>query len=237
MSDKPKSVFEEMAEGTFAVTTPAAATPVAQQQKQAAKPVVHTVKAEPGATPAPAAQVPGYVPMDAFMKFVELLTAREAREEAKLQVELQGNQAREKQRNRNSANQGLKLIKKQARCRHRKGAKNDPRVDYNVGMHTLPTGEAYIKCLTCRMRWLEGDTAEFLYRGPKHSEIPNHTKKGWYEACQMVESSTNRPSMSEIPITSRTSGIGTRHAQIQHESEVDAAVRDSSGELAEAIQI
>src|SRR5580658_7498239 len=176
MSDKPKSVFEEMAEGTFAAT-PAAAAPVAAV-KQAAKPVVHAVKAEPVAVPAPAAQVPGYVPMDAFMTFVELLTAREAREEAKLQVELQGNQAKERQRNRNSANQGLKLIKKQARCRHRKGAKNDPRVDYNVGMHTLPTGEAFIKCLTCRMRWLEGDIAEFLYRGPKHSEIPNHTKKG-----------------------------------------------------------
>jgi hypothetical protein len=236
MSDKPKSVFEEMAEGTFAAT-PAAAAPVAQQVKQAAKPVVHTVKAEPVAAPAPAAQVPGYVPMDAFMKFVELLTAREAREEAKLQVELQGNQAREKQRNRNSANQGIKLLNKQARCRHRKGAKNDPRVDYNVGMHTLPTGEAFIKCLTCRMRWLEGDTAEFLIRGTKRSKIKNHTGKGWYEACQMVESSTNRASMSEIPITSRTSGIGTRHAQIQHESEVDAAIRDESGELAEAVQI
>src|SRR5208282_1038172 len=102
MSDKSKSVFEEMAEGTFAATTPAAVQPAAQPVAQAAKPVVRVVKAEAAPAAAPIQQVAqqqNYVPMDAFMKFVELLTAREVREETKLQLELEGSKAREKQRN------------------------------------------------------------------------------------------------------------------------------------------
>lgn len=143
--------------------------------------------------------------LSAFEQYAKIALVREERlnreEEAKVaQVE------RKKQQyaSNSSANEKQEEIKK-ANCKHLKGGRHTvlgQNKDFNVGQHTFINGATYIKCFTCRMKWKPNDTAEYLVvdNGSGPHRVPNYTKIGWAEAMQMVASSTNRATSSEIPV-------------------------------------
>ena len=89
---------------------------------------------------------------------------------------------------------------KQSVCKHLKGGKHRRKSstkDYAVYMHTFISGETYIKCQLCGMKWRPTDTVERVVRNGM--VYKNHTGKGWREALMLMEDSTNTASRSEIP--------------------------------------
>jgi hypothetical protein len=143
---------------------------------------------------------------------LQLLMEKEARiateEKNKNEAEL----AKHLQRLKNAAGRFKKLLIKQARCTHLKGGKhrrNTQAKDYAVYYFTYINSVPAIRCFVCRMCWYMDDTKEFLFRNNK--KVPNHTKLGWNEAREMLGTSTNTPSCSEIPFgTRKSAGMTTQ---------------------------
>lgn len=210
--NKPKSVFDQLDEGNVPE-------------------VVGSGLAQASA-PQPAAPAVGDL-----SQLLQILLAKEAREAAKEQRLLAADEARRKQRDRNSREMDSKILLKQARCKHLKGGKKGPKTqqkDYAVAPHTFPNAETVIRCHICGMRWRVNDTAEWLLRNGK--KISNHTKIGWREAVQMCDQSTNTASMSEIPgqvVTGRLGNNQTDAAGIPFE----AQIRDSEGNVAQNVEL
>jgi len=177
MSDvkKPKSVFDQLAEGT-APTTEATAVPVA---------------------PAPVAAPTG-VDSNVLAQLLNYLILKEGREAAAAEEQLVREKARQKQRDRNAKDQDAKSLVKQARCKHLKGGKKGPKTqnkDYAVYQHVFIAFTTYIRCRICGMKWFPQDTIDYLMRNGK--KISNHTKIGWREAVAMTDASTDTMSKSE----------------------------------------
>src|SRR5258708_18051147 len=160
------------------------------------------------ATPAPAAAAK--VPVaaeDGLGLLLELLLGRESTALEKEPSEKKHRQARAEAAEATEKQNLYNLLKLQAKCTHMKGkGKRTGRLeaqyadklnDPNVSMHTFIDGKAVIKCLSCGAKWKQDDTREYLVRDGK--KIPNVTRKGWEEALQLVQISTNQPSSGEIP--------------------------------------
>ena len=90
--------------------------------------------------------------------------------------------------------------KKQTICTHLKGGRGpkNAKVDYALYHHTFPDASTYIRCQICGMKWKKGDTEETIRRFGK--DQPNHTGISWRQAVQLLASSTNTPTTSEVPM-------------------------------------
>jgi hypothetical protein len=101
---------------------------------------------------------------------------------------------------KNSANKHRDLMKTQSRCKHKKGGalQRPGNVDFAVSLHTYIDRTRVIKCHICAMKWRKDDTDQFLVRGGK--QVKNHTGIGWAKAYDMLVSSTNKSSSTEIPL-------------------------------------
>jgi hypothetical protein len=140
---------------------------------------------------------------DPVNQLLQLLFLREARELATLQKAENDKIQRDKKRALNNKDADSKVLLRQARCRHLKGATStakNPTVDYALSEHTFINADIYIRCLICGMRWKPADTIDFLVRNGKR--ISNHTKIGWREARNMMGQSTNTRTSTEIPFDS-----------------------------------
>jgi len=137
-------------------------------------------------------------------QFLTLMAQRETRELAKEQAAIDQQKTREAQRMKNAKEQDVKVIARQARCKHKKGGSSGPKnsnVDYAIGVHTFPSAETVIKCLICGVKWRQGDTDEYFVRigrDGKERRISNHTHIGWRKAVEMFQQSTNTKTSSEI---------------------------------------
>ena len=137
-------------------------------------------------------------------QFLTLMARRETRELAKEQAQVDAEKSRSAQRAKNAKEQDVKVIARQARCKHKKGGQSGPKnsnVDYAIGVHTFPSAETVIRCLICGVRWRQGDTKEYFLRvdkDGKERKISNHTHIGWREAVEMFNQSTNTKTSSEI---------------------------------------
>lgn len=180
---------------------------MSNENPQSGNPLAKGPAATPAATPAvqtapatPVATVDAST-LQALLALVQLTMAREARLSAKEEAEELSRQAKNAQREKNSANHTEKDLLRQARCTHLKGGKKGPRSgvrDFAIYLHTYINAESVIKCFICKMGWKVKDTAEFLVRRGK--KIANHTKIGWQEAQIMLQQTTNQPSSAEIPL-------------------------------------
>lgn len=183
---KPKSVFDTLAEGN---------TPAVEADETA------TSAEAPAAVAVPSvAAVANTAGLDnnLLAQFVGLLIAKEGREAAKAQADLDRVKQIQKRRDLNAKDQDAKILLKQARCKHLKGGKRGPKTqnkDYAVYQHQFINFVEYIRCTICGMKWFPRDTAEYLLRSGR--KISNHTKIGWREAVAMVDASTNTLSTSE----------------------------------------
>jgi hypothetical protein len=140
---------------------------------------------------------------DVLTQLLGLMMLKEGREQAKLEQENAALEQRNKKRAENNKEHDSKILLRQARCRHLKGATStakNPTIDYAVGQHTFVNADTYIRCFICGARWRPQDTVEFLVRNGRN--ISNHTKIGWREAVNMAQQSTNTRTMSEIPFAS-----------------------------------
>lgn len=138
----------------------------------------------------------------AVEQLLTLLLAKEGRELAKMEAEQAAFKQREAKRALNNKDADSKILLRQARCRHLKGATStakNPTIDYAVYQHTFISADTYIRCQICGMRWRPQDTVEYLVRGGR--KIANHTKIGWREAFNMTRQSTNTATTSEIPFS------------------------------------
>jgi len=147
--------------------------------------------------PAPAPAIPVST-LDALLQIMLQREARQANEEQR-KLDAAAQKAKVRQANAESNFEDDKS--RQAVCRHLKGGKhrrkNQPK-DYAVYLFRYINGENVIRCQLCNSKWKEKDTVESLVRFGK--KIPNHTKIGWAEACEMVAESTNTAGSSEIPV-------------------------------------
>lgn len=101
---------------------------------------------------------------------------------------------------RNRGDESATVLRKQAQCDHLKGGKYKFRdkEDYAVYFHRFIDNTMFIRCMLCKMKWYNTDTAEVIFRGGEAR--PNHTGIGWAEAAKMCfKKSTNQLSQSEIP--------------------------------------
>jgi hypothetical protein len=163
----------------------------------APKPTVTAPTPTVPATPAVAGLM---LPADQTQALLNILIQQQARLALKDQQEEEAKAARNKQREKNSADHTAKDLLRQSRCSHLKGGRKGPRSqvrDYAVYLHTYIDSSYVIRCFLCKMVWKVNDTAEFLMR--KGKKIANHTKIGWFEATKMLEQTTNTPSSSEVP--------------------------------------
>jgi hypothetical protein len=180
---KPKSVFDQLSEGI----TPGSEAGVQEVDASEAK--------------EPAVQVPSLtagLDNNLLAQFVALMIAKEGREAATAQRELDRQKAIQKQRDRNAKDQDSKVLLKQARCKHLKGGRRGPKTqnkDYAVYQHQFINFTEYIRCCICGMKWYPRDTVEYLLRNGH--KVSNHTKIGWREAVGMCDASTNTLSTSE----------------------------------------
>jgi hypothetical protein len=177
MTDKPKSVAQMLAEGQVPGASAASATPA---NKEAAEVLTAGVD------------------NNLLGQLVQLMVL-EQKERLKSAEQLQTREkARAAQRDRNAKDQDSKLLLRQAKCKHLKGGKRGPKTqnkDYAVYQHRFINFIQYIRCAICGMKWYPEDTIEYLLR--KGRKISNHTKKGWREAVEMMDGSTNTMSASE----------------------------------------
>ena len=177
-----------------------------------------------------------------LQSLVALLLVKEGREAHAIQIKVDADAARSRQRDKNSAQENRNRLKKQAACKHLKGArggqgkmKQAQAPDYNLSYHFFINADSVIKCHSCGMRWMEDDTAQFLFRGGY--QIPNHTRVGWVEAQGMWNQSSNTQSSSEIP----GSIMGGRQKQFgltpQNDDDSDSVIRDMEGNVVPNVQI
>lgn len=135
---------------------------------------------------------------NALSQLLQYLILKEGREAAAAQQLEDRYKAIKKQRDRNAKDQDSKVLLKQARCRHLKGGKRGPKTqnrDYAVYKFRFIDFSMYIRCRICGMRWFPKDTVEYLYRNGH--KISNHTHKGWRDAIDMTEASTDTEGASE----------------------------------------
>lgn len=138
--------------------------------------------------------------VQALLASSQIAMQREARLAKAEEAEMARVANKKAQYEKNRANETKIDLVKQSVCKHLKGGKNRRKSatkDYAVFMHTFISGETYIKCQLCGMKWRPTDTTERVVRNGM--VYKNHTKKGWREALLMMEDSTNTPSRSEIP--------------------------------------
>jgi negative regulator of genetic competence, sporulation and motility len=148
--------------------------------------------------------------VDPMQQLLEVILKREAREALLEDQKQQQLDAKAKQRDINAKSAYEDAQAKQAKCTHLKGGKNRIRTqakDYNIYMHTFINAERVIVCCMCGMKWKMKDTKEFLFRFGK--KVPNHTKIGWDEACEMLGQTSNQNSSSEIPMNASPVALPT----------------------------
>lgn len=182
---KPKSVAEILAAGQ----TPTVDETVADSNETGV-----------GSSSTVSPALPQAMPFDqnALTQLLQYLILKEGREAAAAQLAEDRRKSIQKQRDRNAKDQDSKILLKQARCKHLKGGKRGPKTqnkDYAVYQHRFINFVTYIRCRICGMRWYPNDTVEYLVRNGH--KISNHTHKGWREAVEMTDSSTDTLSASE----------------------------------------
>jgi hypothetical protein len=162
-------------------------------QAAVAKAVADALKGA-GTSAAPATGSP------ALEKYLEVVMSREAREAQAEQEKLRVIAVRTANRNKNSAHTEHEAREKQRRCRHTKGGRLQKAGvnDFNMAMHEFTDGTKRIRCQSCGMKWFVRDTKEFIHRDGK--KYRNHTNIGWHEAWQMLQSSTNTTTKSEMVV-------------------------------------
>jgi hypothetical protein len=176
---------------------------------------------------------------DLLAQLVRLLLLKEGRDAAAAQVAIDAEAARAKRRELNSKEEGAGVLLKQARCKHLKGGGRGPKnaaKDYALSLHTYVNAETVAKCLICGAKWHPEDTKEWLMRGGK--KISNHTHIGWREVGEMLESSSNTPTSSEIPanvIIKGTAGLSERGDKAGLPLEL--TIKDSEGNVAHDIEL
>jgi hypothetical protein len=182
---KPKSVFDQLSAGTV---------PVVDDRAQTGQPQVNSAL--------PAASAAG-VDSGVLGQLLQYLILKEGREAQAAQDVEERRKTIQRQRDRNAKDQDVKLVAKQARCKHLKGGKKGPKTqnkDYAVYQHRFIAFTTYIRCRVCGMKWYPKDTDEYLVREDKHGKerkISNHTHIGWRRAVEMTDASTDTQSASE----------------------------------------
>jgi hypothetical protein len=177
----------------------------------------------------------------AVEQLLTLLLAKEGRELAKMQQEEAAFKQREAKRALNNKDADSKILLRQARCRHLKGATStakNPTIDYAVYQHTFVSADTYIRCQICGMRWKPQDTVEYLVRNGR--KIANHTKIGWREAYNMTRQSTNTATTSEIPFAAIYQAQQEGRLAVNPDAfgqEVKPQVVDLEGNVAHSVEI
>lgn len=183
---KPESVFDQLAAGktpdavAAATAGIATAAPSTKVNKEAAEALTNSLD------------------NNLLGQLVQLMVLEQQERLTAAKHVQQREAARTAQRDRNAKDQDSKLLLKQAKCKHLKGGKRGPKTqnkDFAVYQHRFINFLQYIRCCICGMRWYPDDTVEYLLR--KGKKISNHTKKGWREAIEMMDGSTNTMSASE----------------------------------------
>ena len=147
---------------------------------------------------------------DQMNELLRVILKREAREAQAEEDKQRQIEAKAKQRDINAQSAYEDSQAREAKCTHLKGGKNRIRTqakDYNIYMHTYINAERVIRCCSCGAKWKMRDTKEFLFRNGK--KVPNHTKIGWDEACEMLGQTSNQNSSSEIPMNASPVALPT----------------------------
>lgn len=140
---------------------------------------------------------------NALGQLLQYLILKEGREAAAAQAAEERRKQIQKQRDRNAKDQDSKILLKQARCKHLKGGRKGPKTqnkDHAVYQFQFIDFSTYIRCRICGMKWFPKDTADYLVRldkSGKERKISNHTHKGWREALDMCDASTDTMATSE----------------------------------------
>lgn len=213
----PKSPFDENFDGKVGdvvaePTQAAAPAPVAvSQPAKVAKTAAQPLRTA-SVLPAPATQdaiagnsTPAQPQFDqnALGQLLQYLILKEGREAAAAEAQENRRKQIQKQRDRNAKDQDSKILLKQARCKHLKGGRKGPKTqnkDHAVYQFQFIDFSTYIRCRICGMKWFPKDTADYLVRldkGGKERKISNHTHKGWREALDMCDASTDMMATSE----------------------------------------
>ena len=211
----PKSPFDENFDGkvgdVVAESNQAPAPVAAPQPARVAKTAAPPVRTAP-VLPAPATQAaiageavpaPAVFDQNALGQLLQYLILKEGREAAAAQAQEERRKQIQKQRDRNAKDQDSKILLKQARCKHLKGGRKGPKTqnkDHAVYQFQFIDFSTYIRCRICGMKWFPKDTAEYLVRldkSGKERKISNHTHKGWREALEMCDASTDTMATSE----------------------------------------
>lgn len=147
--------------------------------------------------------VPATFDQNALGQLLQYLILKEGREAAAAQQLEERRRQIQKQRDRNAKDQDSKILVKQARCKHLKGGRKGPKTqnkDHAVYQFQFIDFSTYIRCRICGMKWFPKDTVEYLVRidkSGKERKISNHTHKGWREALDMCDASTDTMATSE----------------------------------------
>jgi hypothetical protein len=222
MSDKPKSAFDNIAAGIDPSTG----------QTVAVNPSVPKASAVPA--------IPAALDNNLLGQFVTLLIAKEAREASEAAAQEERRKTIQRQRDRNAKDQDSKVLLKQARCKHLKGGRRGPKTqnkDYAVYQFQFIDFSEYIRCRICGMKWYNQDTSEYLVRPDKNGKlrkIGNHTHKGWREAVEMCEASTDTMSTSERIPNVRPNATNLDASGQQFETRL---VDKDTGELIEGVAL
>src|SRR5579859_3155474 len=211
----PKSPFDDNFDGkvgdVVAEAAPQAAVVQPASQAKVARTAASSVRTVPVLS-APATQaalageaVPAIPAFDqnALGQLLQYLILKEGREAAAAQAQEDRRKQIQKQRDRNAKDQDSKILLKQARCKHLKGGRKGPKTqnkDHAVYQFQFIDFSTYIRCRICGMKWFPKDTTEYLVRldkSGKERKISNHTHKGWREAQEMCDASTDTMATSE----------------------------------------
>ena len=193
MANKPKSPFEDDFDGSSNEQQ------VTSHPPQAPTPGVQA----PVPPPVAATASPLQLGSDAVSQLLQYLIMKEGREAKNAQEAEERRKSITAQRERNAKDQDSKRLLKQARCKHLKGGRRGPKgqhKDYAVYQHRFIAFNDCIRCRVCGMQWLREDTVDYLVRTDKRGKkvkIANHTHKGWREAMEMCDQSTDTMSASE----------------------------------------
>lgn len=247
----PNSPFDKNFDGKVGDVTTEAGEVAVPQIPQAPQPVAsHAAPRAKAAQhlPAPATQAalagdaaaPAAFDQNALGQLLQYLILKEGREAATAQQNEERRKQIQKQRDRNAKDQDSKILLKQARCKHLKGGKRGPKTqnkDYAVYQHRFIAFTQYIRCRICGMRWYEKDTQDYLLRLDKNGverKISNHTHKGWREAVEMTDASTDTPSASESLPNIAPNATNLDSAGLQFENRFRDTV---TGEIIEGVQV
>lgn len=250
----PKSPFDENFDGKVGDVLPGS------QDAQAPAPSPARAVAPPIKTAAPAPRIPApkavavdraeteygvaeqakpaVFDQNALGQLLQYLILKEGREAAAAQANEERRKQIQKQRDRNAKDQDTKILLKQARCKHLKGGRKGPKTqnkDHAVYQFQFIDFSTYIRCRICGMKWFPKDTAEHLVRLDKKGNerrISNHTHKGWREALEMCDASTDTMATSE-----RIPQVAPNAANLDAAGlAVDTRLKDSvTGELIEGV--